>query len=106
MKDLNSHVDEVLLETIVREMVEFPDEVRVERTMDELGVLLSLHVAKIDMGKVIGVSGANAKALRVILRCVGMKNNARINLKIVEPAPAPEPLEKTTLEDLDKHLDL
>ncbi len=100
-----NHVDEVLLETIVREMVDFPQEVRVLRTQDEQGVLLSLHVNPSDMGKVIGVQGANAKALRVIMRCVGVRNNARINIRIEEP-PAAVVTGPVTLPELDPKLGL
>ena len=57
----------------------------VEREVDEMGVLLTLKVARGDMGKIIGKSGQTAKALRILLRIIGSKNNARVNLKIVEP---------------------
>jgi predicted RNA-binding protein Jag len=50
-----------------------------------MGVLLSLDVHPDDMGKIIGRSGNTAKAIRILLRVVGMKNNARVNLKINEP---------------------
>ena len=74
-----------LLETIVCSLVENQDEVFVDEITDEMGVLLTLHVAKIDMGKVIGKEGATAKAIRTILRVSGAKENARINIKIAEP---------------------
>ena len=77
--------DAKLLEVIIRELVGFPDEVRVERSVDELGVLLSIYLNPEDMGKVIGRQGMTAKSLRAIMRAIGMKNNARINVKIVEP---------------------
>lgn len=77
--------DKRLLQAIIEELVEYPSEVRVERTVDELGVLLSVHLNPEDMGKVIGRQGLTAKSLRAIMRAVGMKNNARINIKIVEP---------------------
>lgn len=66
-------------------MVDNPDDVKIKRTVDEMGVLLTLSVHKDDMGKIIGRSGATAKAIRTILRVVGMKNEARVNLKIEEP---------------------
>ena len=53
-----------------------------------MGVLLTLEVDKEDMGQIIGKSGQTAKALRVLLRVLGSKNNARVNLKIVEPDEA------------------
>jgi hypothetical protein len=65
--------------------VDHPDDVKVDRKVDELGVLLSLHVNAQDMGQVVGRQGATAKAIRSLLRIVGIKNNARVNLKIEEP---------------------
>lgn len=70
---------------VVRQIVDNPDQVSVERTVDEMGVLITLKVAKEDMGKVIGKSGQTAKSIRILLRVIGSKNNARVNLKIVEP---------------------
>lgn len=77
--------DQQFLEYVVKALVEKPEEVKVERTVDEMGVLLTLKVNQDDMGKVIGRSGQTAKAIRTILRVVGMKNDARVNLKIEEP---------------------
>lgn len=77
--------DKRLLEAIITELVDYPSEVQVDRTVDEMGVLLSIHLHPEDMGKVIGRQGSTAKSLRAIMRAVGMKNNARINIKIVEP---------------------
>ena len=73
---------------IVRAIVENPDAVEVERTVDEMGVLISLKVDKEDMGKLIGKNGQTAKSIRTLLRIIGSKNNARVNLKIVEPEEA------------------
>jgi len=77
--------DQAFLEFVVKELVDNPDKVKVERKVDEMGVLLTLDVAPEDMGKIIGRSGNTAKAIRTLLRVVGMKNNARVNLKINEP---------------------
>lgn len=77
--------DRDFVEYIVKQMVNNPDEVAVTRTVDEMGVLITLRVAKEDMGRIIGKSGQTAKSIRVLLRVVGSKNNARVNLKIVEP---------------------
>ena len=77
--------DQQFLEYVVKSLVDNPNDVKVVRTVDEMGVLLTLSVHKDDMGKVIGRSGATAKAIRTILRVVGMKNEARVNLKIEEP---------------------
>lgn len=77
--------DQQFLEYVVKALVDNPDGVKVNRTVDEMGVLLTLEVNPADMGKVIGRSGNTAKAVRTLLRVVGMKHNARVNLKINEP---------------------
>lgn len=77
--------DQQFLEYVVKALVDNPNDVKITRTVDEMGVLLTLTVHKDDMGKIIGRSGATAKAIRTILRVVGMKNEARVNLKIEEP---------------------
>lgn len=77
--------DQQFLEYVVKSLVDNPDDVKIDRTVDEMGVLLKLSVHRDDMGKIIGRSGATAKAIRTILRVVGMKNDARVNLKIEEP---------------------
>ena len=77
--------DQQFLEYVIKALVDKPEGVKIERTVDEMGVLLRLSVDKDDMGKVIGRSGATAKAIRTVLRVVGMKNDARVNLKIEEP---------------------
>jgi len=85
--------DAKFLEYIIKELVDHPDDVKIERTVDEMGVLLTLDVNQEDMGKVIGRSGNTAKAVRTLLRVIGMKHNARVNLKVNEPEgrerPAP-----------------
>ncbi|MBY0328961.1 KH domain-containing protein [Patescibacteria group bacterium] len=78
--------DKEFLETLVKSLVDNPDDVNIDRTVDEMGVLLTLSINQADMGKIIGRSGNTAKAIRTLLRVVGMKNNARVNLKINEPA--------------------
>ncbi|MEX1026969.1 MAG: KH domain-containing protein [Candidatus Paceibacterota bacterium] len=77
--------DARFLEFVVKSLVDNPDKVTINRTVDEMGVLITLDVAREDMGKIIGRSGNTAKAVRTLLRVVGMKNNARVNLKINEP---------------------
>lgn len=96
--------DQEFLEYVVRALVDNPDDVKVARQVDEMGVLLTLDVSAADMGKVIGRSGATAKAIRILLRVVGMKNNARVNLKINEPegglhreGASPRPEERTAV---------
>lgn len=80
------NTDQEFLEYVVKMLVDNPSDVKVNRQVDEMGVLLTLDVNPADMGKVIGRSGNTAKAIRILLRVVGMKNNARVNLKINEPA--------------------
>ena len=77
--------DAQFLDFVVKGLVDHPESVKINRTVDEMGVLLSLDVHPDDMGKIIGRSGNTAKAIRILLRVVGMKNNARVNLKINEP---------------------
>lgn len=77
--------DAQFLDYIVKGLVDHPESVKINRTVDEMGVLLSLDVHPDDMGKIIGRMGNTAKAIRILLRVVGMKNNARVNLKINEP---------------------
>jgi predicted RNA-binding protein YlqC (UPF0109 family) len=77
--------DQEFLEYVIKALVDSPNEVKTSRTVDEMGVLLTLEVGAADMGKIIGRQGNTAKAIRTLLRVVGMKNNSRVNLKINEP---------------------
>lgn len=77
--------DVEFLEYIIKSIVDHPDDVKVERKVDEMGVLITLDVNPEDMGQVIGRSGGTAKSIRTLLRVVGARNNARVNLKINEP---------------------
>ncbi len=79
------HEEQQFLETVVKSLVDHPESVKIARTVDEMGVLLTLDVHAEDMGKIIGRSGNTAKAIRTLLRVVGMKHDARVNLKINEP---------------------
>jgi predicted RNA-binding protein YlqC (UPF0109 family) len=81
--------DQEFLEFVVKSLVDNPNEVKIERRVDEMGVLITLDVNPVDMGKIIGRQGNTAKAIRTLLRVVGMKHNARVNLKINEPAGSP-----------------
>ncbi|MEK7643206.1 MAG: KH domain-containing protein [Patescibacteria group bacterium] len=94
--------DRDFLEFVVKSLVDNPDDVKVDRRVDEMGVLLSLRVNPANMGQVIGRNGNTAKALRTLLRVVGMKHNARVNLKIEEPEGGMrrEPHEKKDIDDL------
>lgn len=78
--------DQEFLEVIIKSLVDHPGDVKVERQVDEMGVLLSLRINPEDMGQVIGRQGSTARAIRTLLRIVGIRNHARVNLKIEEPA--------------------
>ena len=95
--------DQELLEFIVKALVDSPDKVKVERSVDEMGTLLSLKVDAGDMGQIIGRDGSTARAIRTLIRIIGLKNHARVNLKIEEPeggrrAPAAEKSEEKPAE--------
>lgn len=77
--------DQEFLENVIRALVAHPDDVKVTRNVDEMGVLLSLKINQEDMGQVIGRQGSTARSIRTLLRIVGIRNNARVNLKIEEP---------------------
>ncbi|MGA1048743.1 MAG: KH domain-containing protein [Minisyncoccia bacterium] len=82
---MENFTDKEFVSYIVKSIVDNPNDVLIERTIDEMGVLITLKVNPSDMGYVIGKSGATAKAIRSLLRIVGARNNARVNLKILEP---------------------
>lgn len=77
--------DKAFLEYVVKALVDNPNDVKIDRSVDEMGVLITMSVNPADMGKIIGRQGNTAKAIRTLLRVIGMKNNARVNLKIEEP---------------------
>ena len=91
---------ETLLRAIITSIVDHPDAVKTTRTVDEMGVLITLDLHPDDMGKVIGRSGTQAKAIRTILRAVGMKHNARVNLKINEPAGGKHYKKESSVDDV------
>ncbi|MBT3355727.1 KH domain-containing protein [bacterium] len=102
--------DKEFLEFIVKSIVDVPEDVVVERVVDERGVLITLSVNPKDMGMIIGRQGSTAKAIRTLLRVVGARNNARVNLKINEPegsdrvSPERVPSEEKK-EDTEKSID-
>lgn len=79
-----SSIDQQFVEFVVKSLVSKPDEVQIERSIDEKGVLLELTVDPEDLGRVIGKRGATAQSIRTLLRALGTKNDARYNLKIVD----------------------
>ena len=113
-----STIDQQFVEYIVKSLVGFPDDVFVDRIIDEKGVLLTLTVNPEDLGRVIGRRGATAQSLRTLLRALGTKNTARYNLKIVnndepeksetissEDSPEGETVENSTDESVDNESD-
>lgn len=88
---LKMEKDQKFVEDVIKAIVDSPDKVSTERTIDERGVLIKLIVDPEDMGKIIGKDGKTAKAVRTLLRVLGAKNNARVNLKIVEPEGSERP---------------
>lgn len=114
-----STIDQQFVEYIVKTLVNNPDKVAIDRTIDEKGVLLSLEVDPEDVGRIIGRRGATAQSIRTLLRALGTKNDARYNLKIVnnddyepaakeeapaaedEEAPAAPAEENDEVEDVD-----
>jgi uncharacterized protein len=81
---MSNSIDQQFVEFVVKSLVSKPDEVKVERRIDEKGVLLELTVDPEDLGRVIGKRGATAQSLRTLLRALGTKNDARYNLKIID----------------------
>ncbi|HEY5695798.1 MAG TPA: KH domain-containing protein [Candidatus Saccharimonadales bacterium] len=103
-------IDQQFVEYIVKSLVSHPDDVVVERLIDEKGVLLTLTVHPDDLGRVIGKRGVTAQSLRTLLRALGTKNDARYNLKIVnndddrenyEISSDEEPVKNSTEEDVE-----
>jgi predicted RNA-binding protein YlqC (UPF0109 family) len=91
--------DKDFVEYVVKSIVTKPEKVKVERTIDERGVLIELTVDPEDMGKVIGKEGRTAKAIRTLLRVLGAQRNARINLKIMEPEGGKGPRKEVTIPE-------
>lgn len=89
-EERQSH-DQEFVEYVVKSIVDHPDDVKLERSIDEMGVLITLTVNPEDMGQIIGRSGATAKSIRTLLRVIGARNNARVNLKINEPEGGSRP---------------
>ena len=110
-------LDQQFVEFIVKSLVGYPDDVAVERLIDEKGVLLTLTVNPDDLGRVIGKRGVTAQSLRTLLRALGTKNDARYNLKIVNnddqsenyttssDSPSDEPVKNSTDEPVDNASD-
>lgn len=91
--------DQEFLENVVKALVNHPEDVKVTRNVDEMGVLLSLKVHPEDMGQVIGRAGSTARNIRSLLRLVGLRNKARVNLKIEEPEGGRTPKKASSAEE-------
>ncbi len=100
--------DQDFVEFIVKGIVNNPDDVTVDRKVDEMGVLITLKVNPEDMGALIGREGSTARAIRTLTRIVGLKNNARVNLKIEEPEGGRRPvkIEKKSVDRVVEDLEL
>ncbi|KPJ57247.1 hypothetical protein AMJ49_01405 [Parcubacteria bacterium DG_74_2] len=92
--------DEQFLEFIVTTLADHPEDVKITRGVDEMGVLLSLKVHPEDMGQIIGKGGSTVRAIRHLVRIVGLRNHARVNLKIEEPEKAAQGKKSAGLEEL------
>lgn len=104
--------DKDFLEMVVKSIVNNPDDIVVEKTIDERGVLLTLKTNPADMGYVIGRKGQTAQSIRTLLKIIGAKNNSRVNLKIYDPEgshqreersekPETEEIDTSALDDLN-----
>lgn len=93
--------DQAFLEYIVKGIVQNPNDVKITRTIDERGVLLTLDINPADMGYVIGKQGQTAKSIRTLLKIVGAQNNARVNLKINEPEGSTRVRREQPAEQID-----
>ncbi|PKL72594.1 RNA-binding protein [Candidatus Kuenenbacteria bacterium HGW-Kuenenbacteria-1] len=96
---MTTQADQAFIEMIVKSLVNKPEAVTVERTVDEMGVLLTLKVDVEDTGQIIGRSGQTIQAIRTLLRIVGAKNNARVNLKLYQPEGTERPFRRDTRSD-------
>ena len=96
--------DAKFIEMIVKELVSKPEAVSVERTVDEMGVLLTLKVDSSDIGIVVGKQGKTAQSMRCLLRIIGAKNKVRANLKIYEPDKKFTPKAEENKGSIDKDL--
>lgn len=98
MKKMEKPVYQVVLENILSSLVNNPQEVKVQRIIDEMGVLLKIKLHPQDMGLVIGRNGETIKAVKTIIKAIGTKNHARVNIKIEEPTPLDRAVAQKTLK--------
>lgn len=93
--------DQEFVEYVVKNLVNKPDDVSIDRKIDEMGVLLTLKVNPSDLGIVIGKQGRTIQAIRVLARIVGAKNNARVNLRLESPTTENKSAKKEKAGDVD-----
>ena len=93
--------DKDFVEFVVKSIVDNPNDVEIERTVDEMGVLISLKINPADMGQIIGRQGSTAKSIRTLLRVIGAKNNARVNFKIIEPEGSERPQRPAATDNVE-----
>lgn len=108
-KDMaNKPLDQEFVEYIVKNIVNNPDDVTTDRRVDEMGVLITLNVNREDMGQVIGRQGSTARAIRTLLKAIGIKNHARVNFKIEEPegGRGPRPAQSRDVDQVVEELEL
>jgi|SRR3989338_2038229 len=79
------YVDQEFVQYLVQSIVDNPNEVKVERTVDEMGVLLTVYVNNDDVGSVVGRQGQTIKSLRLLTKVIGAKNKSRVNIKLIQP---------------------
>jgi len=90
-----------VLEVILKSLVNYPNEIKIDKKIDEMGVLLVIKLHPQDVGLVIGKKGSMIKALRSVIRAIGLRNHARVNLKVEEPKRTISSVDEV-IEDLKK----
>lgn len=100
----DDNLDKEFVEYIVKQIVNHPDDVKIDRSVDEMGVLLTLNVNQEDMALVIGKRGSTAKAIRTLARIIGVRNHARVNFRIAEPEGSTREGISSPVEDVVEEL--
>lgn len=95
-----SSPDQEFVEYIVKSLVEHPDDVKIDRKVDEMGVLITVKLNPQDIGQIIGREGSIIRAIRTLVRVIGLKNRARINLKIEEPEGSRPPKRSSNVDEV------
>lgn len=85
MPDNQENLDLEFVKFVIANLAQYPDEIILEKTIDDMGILITLQVHKDDMGRIIGKNGQTIKSIRTLLKVIGSKQEQRVNLKIIEP---------------------